>query len=157
MKLIFFILIALVPFRLAFASQIDNDKPIEVTQPWARATFALAKTGALYFTLTNHSDKPITLLSAQVAKTVASKTEIHHTIMQDGMMKMQELAEGVLVGPGETVHFSPGGKHIMLMGLTGPLEDGEKLQLALEFNDDVSMSIDVPIRKQAESVSHEHH
>ena len=91
---------------------------VVISQQWARATFALAKTGAAYFSIENVSDKPLLLSSVSVDSQIAQVAQIHHTIMRNDMMQMQELSDGLKIESGETVEFLPGGKHIMLMGLS---------------------------------------
>ena len=106
-----------------------------ITDAWARATFALAKTGAAYFTASNNTDEDILLSAVSVNSDVAMTAEIHHTVMQEDMMQMQELSDGVLIKAGMSVEFAPGGKHLMLMGLAGPLNKGEFVIIKLEFKD----------------------
>jgi hypothetical protein len=47
--------------------------------------------------------------------------------------------------PGKTVKLAPGGYHVMLMDLTSPLKQGEKLPITLEFEKagKVTVSFDV--------------
>ncbi len=117
---------------------VELENGIKISDSWARATFALAKTGAAYMTISNHSNKDITLLSVDALNDIASMTEIHHTVMNGDMMKMQELEDGVEIKAGQTLELKPGGIHIMLMGLSGPLNAGEDLQLKLSFSDNTS-------------------
>jgi copper(I)-binding protein len=121
-------------------------KNVVVSEQWARATFALAKAGAAYMTLQNKGDSQVQLVSASVDKSVAGVVELHHTKMADGMMQMQELSDGVLIAQNETVKFVPGGKHIMLMGLEGPLNAGEELNITLTFADGSQLSQVFPIK-----------
>ena len=106
-----------------------------ISNQWARATFALAKTGAAYFSISNKGESTLVLVSVSVSPNSAMSAEFHHTIIQNDMMQMQELSDGVKIQSGETLDFSPGGKHIMLMGLTGPLTKGEAIVLRLHFDD----------------------
>lgn len=130
----------------------STDMPVKmadqvlVIDAWARATFALAKTGAAYMTLQNTGDANVQLMSVDVDESVASVSELHHTKMADGMMQMQELEEGVVILKGETIAFAPGGKHIMLMGLTGPLDADKKITLTLVFSDGSSAAHSFPIK-----------
>ena len=108
---------------------------VNVSDAWARATFALAKTGAAYLTIENQSNSDITLLSASVDKSIASVVQIHHTVMENDMMAMQELSAGLVIPKASSVSLSPGGVHIMLMGLQGPLKEKESFELRLYFAD----------------------
>jgi copper(I)-binding protein len=46
---------------------------------------------------------------------------------------MRPLADGVEIAPGETVTLKPGGLHIMLMKLTGPIKKGDAVPITLTF------------------------
>jgi len=119
---------------------------VEVEGAWARATFALAKTGAAYMSLQNNGEQDIRLTSVSVDESIASISELHHTVMRDDMMSMQELEDGIVIAAGETVEFAPGGKHIMLMGLTGPLEAGKQIEVTLNFDNGTNVSHIFPIK-----------
>jgi len=119
---------------------------ISVNEAWARATFALAKTGAVYMTIHNDSQSDVSLIKASVAPSTAAMTQIHHTIMKDEMMVMQELEEGITIAKGQSISLAPGGLHIMLMGLTGPLKAGESVDLTLYFSDESTLLTKVPVK-----------
>lgn len=125
---------------------------VKVSDAWARATFALAKTGAAYLSIENQSNTDVTLLNASVDESIASMVQIHHTIMENDMMVMQELSEGLVIPKASSVSLSPGGVHIMLMGLQGPLKEKESFELRLYFADESSHIVNVfvkDLRKKA--------
>jgi copper(I)-binding protein len=53
--------------------------------------------------------------------------------MSNGVMKMQELANGLEIKPGETVELKPGGLHLMFVNLKKPLTEGEHVKATLNF------------------------
>lgn len=61
------------------------------------------------------------------------------------MMRMQELSGGLALEANETVVFEPGGYHVMLPDLVGPLAIGDEFDLTLEFAaaDDVTITVKV--------------
>lgn len=124
---------------------------VSITDAWARATFALAKSGAAYMTITNNSKQQVHLSSVEVSQTVAARSELHHTIMDDEMMSMQELTEGVVIPSNNQVNFVPGGKHIMLMGLTGPLLADNTIELDFIFADQSRLSHQFLVRDASNS------
>lgn len=130
------------------SSQLDgtNSASIKVENAWARATFAMAQTGAVYMTLKNPTDTEITLVSASVASTVAEEVQLHDMAMADGMMQMQQITAGVLIKPSETLEFQPGGKHIMLIGLEAPLQAGDEFELQLNFQEYETISVPIKIK-----------
>lgn len=140
---LFFAFIANLQANLHNVATDDSNRmanSISVSKPWVRATFALAKTGAAYVSLTNTSDQPVILLSVSVSDAVATQAELHHTVMHDDMMQMQELKEGIQIDANSTVDLAPGGMHMMIMGLTGPFNKGNSVDIELRFADGSSAS-----------------
>lgn len=127
-----------------FANEQDKNKTsleammadaVIVSDAWARATFALAKSGAGYMYISNESTQTITLTDVKVSEALAADAQLHHTVMQDDMMQMRELSEGLSIDGGQTISFRPGGMHIMIMGLMEPLEPSQTFPLTLIFSD----------------------
>lgn len=110
---------------------------------YARATPPNARNGAAYATISSvDGDRLIA-----VATEAAGMVQIHDTSMEDGVAKMREIEGGLEIPAGGSVTLQPGGKHIMLMGLTGPLVEGEELKLILTFEKAGEVKATAPIRK----------
>jgi copper(I)-binding protein len=71
------------------------------------------------------------LLSA--SSPAADKVEIHTMTMDNGIMRMRPLPNGIIVPPGSTASLKPGANHIMLIGLKAPLAQGTLVPLTLNF------------------------
>jgi copper(I)-binding protein len=52
----------------------------------------------------------------------------------------------VPIPPGQTVTFTPGGTHIMLMGLKKPLAAGQSFPLTLTFTHAAPVTVEVKVR-----------
>src|SRR5258708_28226990 len=119
-------------FALVFGAQSHAQTPgqntIVVEQPWARATPAGAKTGAVYVTLINNGSAGDRLLGATTP--VADKVQFHSAREDNGVSRMREMRT-VELAPGARVSFNPGGKHIMVVGLKQALKEGQSLPLTL--------------------------
>lgn len=87
---------------------------------------------AVYFLLENRGAQPIRLNAASTP--VAGTVEIHETTMENDVMRMRPLENGITVAPGETAELRQGGLHIMLLGLTAPLVEGSAIPVTLTFN-----------------------
>ncbi len=74
--------------------------------------------------LTNPGDSDIQLTSA--TSPVAGTVQLHEMATKDGRMVMQEKAGGIKVPATSHTHLSPGGDHIMLMGLKQALKPGDR-------------------------------
>jgi copper(I)-binding protein len=114
-----------------------------ITQPWSRATPGGAKIAGGYLTIENKGTTPDRLVSA--AGDIAGKVEIHEMAMNNGVMTMRPLDKGLVIEAGKTVKLAPGGYHVMLMDLKGPLKEGDKVPMTLQFEKagKVMLSLDV--------------
>jgi len=117
---------------------------IAVEQPWARATPGGAKTGAVYMTLDNKSGTADRLTGA--SSDVADKLQIHEMKVENGVMKMREIAGSLPIPAGGSVALKPGSYHVMLIGLKKPLTAGEKFPLTLTFDKAGNISVTVQVQ-----------
>lgn len=126
------IALALIAALAAPASaQIARKGSITAADPWSRATSPRANIGAGYVTVRNTSTQPDRLVSATSPR--AAKVEIHTMSLDDGIMRMRPLPNGLEVPAGGEASLAPGGNHIMLIGLKSPLKAGERIPATLRF------------------------
>ncbi len=104
---------------------------LKIMHPILRATAPGAKVGAGYISITNTGASADRLIGG--AAEFAGKLELHEMKMEDQVMKMKQLANGVAIPPGATVKLKPGGNHIMFMRLNTALEEGEEHKATLIF------------------------
>jgi len=102
-----------------------------ITQAWSRATPGGAKVGGGYLTIENKGTTPDRLLGGSAD--VSAKVQVHQMSMNNGVMTMRPVDGGLVIEPGKTVKLTPGGLHLMLLDLKGPLKQGEKLPITLNF------------------------
>ena len=114
-----------------------------ITQAWSRATPGGATIGGGYLTIENKGSVADRLLGGSAE--VAGKVQVHEMSMNNGVMTMRQLDKGLAIEPGKTVKLAPGGYHLMLLDLKGPLKQGDKLPVTLEFEKagKVKLSLDV--------------
>lgn len=116
---------------------------VKVEDAWARATPAGASTAAVYLTL----EAPSADKLVAVATPAAREADLHTMSIEGGVMKMRALPGGVDLPAGQKVTLKPGGMHIMLSALTGPLKEGESIPLTLTFAKSDAQQITVPVEK----------
>ena len=104
---------------------------ISVENAWARATPKGAKVAAGYLTIKNDGEEQDRLVAAEAA--FAGKAEIHLMRMNDGVMQMRPVSDGIAIPPGGTLKLEPGGYHLMFMKLAAPLNEGDAVSGALVF------------------------
>src|SRR5713101_7398595 len=125
-------------------AQTSGQNAIVVERPWARATPAGSRTGAVYVALINNGSSSDSLLSATTP--VADKVQFHSASEENGVARMREM-QTVEVAPGARVTFSPGGLHIMVVGLKQPLKEGQTFPLSLTFEKAGKVDVTVPVAK----------
>jgi copper(I)-binding protein len=104
---------------------------ITVTEPWTRAMPPGAKVGGGFMVITNSGDTADRLLEVKSPR--ADHGEVHEMAMDNGVMKMRELADGLEIPAGGSVELKPGGYHVMLMGVSEGFEEGETIPAVLVF------------------------
>lgn len=125
---------------------------IAIDHPMAFET--TAKAGAGYMTITNSGDAADALIEV---KADFPRVMIHQTVEEDGIAKMQH-TDRVELPVGEVVELSPGGFHVMFMGLDEPLVEGAEIPATLVFENagEVEVTFNVEART-AESHDHSEH
>ena len=114
---------------------------VQISDAYARGT---AASGAVFLIVTNPDATDDKLLS--VTSTVAQMTQLHTSTMDaNGVMTMSELSDGVVIPAAGSHDFARGGDHIMLMGLTDPMKDGDTLRLTLMFERAGAVDVDVVV------------
>ncbi|GGX59999.1 hypothetical protein GCM10007385_31550 [Tateyamaria omphalii] len=131
---------------------------IMVMDPYARAASPAAKSGAAFMMIHNETGQDDTLISASTE--AAARVELHtHIEVSDGVMQMTEIQGGIPLPAGGTHHMMRGGDHVMLMGLTGPLEQDATIEvtLTLEKAGDIVVTIPVDNARKPEAGAHGDH
>jgi hypothetical protein len=101
-------------------------------------------TSAVYMTLVNSTGQADALLSA--ATDAADIVELHLSSMDDGIMRMRPVDRIDLPANGQA-ELVPGGYHVMLIGLTRDLNEGDMIDLTLNFEQAGALELSVPVRQ----------
>src|SRR5260221_13238260 len=140
-----FVFAALATALLAFPVCAEDVKAgdLVISQAWSRATPGGAKIAGGYLTIENRGAAPDRLIGG--SGDIAGKVEVHEMFVNNGVMTMRPLDKGLAIEPGKTVKLAPGGYHLMMFDLKGPLKQGEKVPVTLEFEKagKVNLSLDV--------------
>lgn len=115
---------------------------VTVRAPWARATPGGAKVAGVYLEIVAAEGAEDRLIAA---RSPASKVvEIHDHINDGGVMRMRRI-EAITIKGTTAVTLKPGGKHVMLMDLAGPLKAGETIKLTLVFEKAGEVEVEAPV------------
>jgi copper(I)-binding protein len=141
MKALRWILAILVLFPIFLAGCAASDPSIQIDGAWARPAQAGANS-AVYFVLSNR-DQDDRLIG--VRSSAANMVQVHATLVDEAGTASMQHQETLDVPAGSMLTFRPGGLHVMLMGLTSDLVEGDILQVTLIFETYGELEIDVPV------------
>ncbi|WP_075214038.1 copper chaperone PCu(A)C [Mongoliimonas terrestris] len=131
---------------------------LSLEQPWICATPDGAKVAGGFVVIRNAGSEPDRLVggSAPFSKSV----EIHEMAMEGDVMKMRALPDGLDIPAGDAVVLKPGSYHVMFMGLTQPLAEGETVAGTLMFEKagtvDVEWAVEALGAKEPSHSGHKH-
>jgi copper(I)-binding protein len=119
---------------------------------WARETVADQSGTAAYATIANRGSGDDRLLS--VSAVPPSAASLHETSTQGGISSMRPLENGLEIPAGSSVELKPGGAHVMISGLTGPLQEGDGLKLTLRFERSGDRAVDFRVASATGAAGH---
>ena len=130
-----------------------------ISDAYAQSSGPLAKAGAAYMKIMNHSEGSDRLIG--VKSDIAKKTELHTHVKDDNdVMRMVHIDEGIKIGPMKEHSLVRGGQHIMFMGLKEPFETGKIISVILLFEKAGEISIEIVVdqdrKDNKKSHSHTH-
>ena len=126
---------------------------ITIQDAYARASGPSAKSGAAFMTIVNDGDSADRLLGASAE--IADVAELHtHIEDANGVMKMREIEGGIAVPANGSHVLMRGGDHVMLMGLTAPMNDGDTVPITLTFETAGEIRVDVPVDLDRKPMAH---
>ncbi len=127
----------------------DTMKPViagklEITGTVARATLPNQPVSGGYLTIRNTGNEADRLVGGSAS--FAGKVEIHEMAIENDIMKMRQLENGLEIPPGGEVVLQPGGLHIMFMQLKEPMKAGEMRKVRLEFEKAGTVELDFMVK-----------
>jgi copper(I)-binding protein len=123
-------LLAVVGLAGCSAERGATESSLEISGVYV-AEPVLGERAAMYLTVDNLGDADDELVA--VSTPVAGVVEIHRTVSDGGMMRMERV-ESLEIPTGEQVRLAPGGYHIMLLELQDHIMPGDAIDATLRFH-----------------------
>ena len=95
-----------------------------------------------YLTITNNTRDTVTI--SHVESGEYDSVQIHESVLQDGIAKMQRLDE-LTIPAKSTIKLEPGGKHLMLMR---PTDTSKQVSLNFYSEDTLLLGVMAPLSKR---------
>ena len=133
-------------FLLLAAPLAWGEGKISVRDPWVRQNPPGVSVTAAYMVVENTSGVDDELLSVNCD--CSQEASLHVTEMKKGSdsMMMREVSS-IAIPSGASIALSPGSHHVMLMGLSGDIE--ESVVLELKFRSGARISVTAPVLSPA--------
>ena len=136
-------------------SSILSAGQIVISDAYARSAGPLAKAGAAYMKIMNHSDKSDRLIGVQ--SDIAKKTELHTHLKDDnGVIRMVRIDEGIEIGSMKEHRLVRGGQHIMFMGLKEAFKTGKIIPVTLFFEIAGEVGVEIVVDQARNEKKHSH-
>ncbi|MBS4080912.1 MULTISPECIES: copper chaperone PCu(A)C [Pseudomonas] len=143
--------IALSLMGLAFQASAQT----KVDDAWVRATVPTQTASGAFMTVTADSDSKLLSVATPIAKDV----QIHEMTMKNDVMSMGPV-KFVELPAGKAVKLDPNGYHVMLMGLSAQLKEGETVPLTLTVEnakgEKETLEVKAPVRSLTNMEGHDH-
>jgi periplasmic copper chaperone A len=114
-----------------------------VAGAWIRQPPPGSDVASVYLSLQNVGTKAVKLIGVECP--VAAMAMLHESLESGGQSQMRALTS-VALAAGASMAFTPGAKHIMLHGLTHPLQVGERVPIVLVFADGMRLHVTALVR-----------
>ncbi len=128
-----------------------------VSGAWVRASVPQQPSTGAFMILTASTDSKLVDVASPIAKTV----QVHQMTMNGDVMGMQQV-KALELPAGKAVTLDPNGYHVMLMGLTEQVKEGDEVPLTLTIEDAQGAKETVQVQAQVRPLnaeagaSHEH-
>lgn len=133
----------LIAGAVALASVLPAFAEIIIEDAYARSASPMAKSGAAFMMIKNSGEADRLIAASSDA---AARTELHtHLEGENGVMRMVHVEEGFELPADGMIAMQRGGKHVMLMGLNAPMEQGATVTVTLTFEKAGDVVVEVPV------------
>ena len=102
-----------------------------IHHPWIRQPIGSADVASAYTTIDNTGSTNDVLIKITIEN--VPTVQIHEMMMQGEVMKMREMAKGLMIPAGKSVELKPKSSHIMMMGIKSAYMVGEEVKGTIEF------------------------
>ncbi|MGR6466420.1 copper chaperone PCu(A)C [Rhizobium sp. PAMB 3182] len=116
---------------------------LEIIHPNSRAMIPGAKVGGGYLKIINHGSTDDRLVAIKSDR--SDNVQMHEMSVENNVMKMRELPDGIAIPAGKTVELKKGGLHVMFMDVKKPFKEGDMVKATLVFEKAGSVDVEFAV------------
>jgi copper(I)-binding protein len=135
-------------FVAAAASAAVAHAQVTVSDAWVRGTVHGQTATGAFMQLRSPDGAAIVGAASPLAGTV----EIHEMRMEGNTMKMRAVQK-LDLPPGQAVELKPGGYHVMLMDLKGPLKKGDTVPIKLKVQSKSGQTQEIEVKAEVRDLA----
>lgn len=128
---------------------------LRIDHPWSRATPPGAPVGGGFMTVHNDGATGDRLLGGEAD--FARRVEVHESRMEGDTATMRPVEGGLPIPAGGSVALEPGSYHLMIMGLSERLVEGERRSVTLHFEQAGEVTVEFQVDAMGARPEHEGH
>ncbi len=117
---------------------------LDISDAWIKNLPPTIPVRAGYMTIHNAQTHSLSIVA--IHSDAFSSVEIHQTIEQDGMMRMERVPS-LTIESDSSVQLAPGGLHLMMMNPLEPTKPGDALMIVIELDDGSTQSLKLIVKK----------
>ena len=117
---------------------------LDIHDAWIKNLPPAVPVRAGYMTIRNAQAHAVSIIA--IRSDAFASVEIHRTIAQDGMMRMEPVPI-LVIEPDSSVQLAPGGLHLMMMNPAEPTKPGDVLKIVIELDDGSAQSLTMTVKK----------
>ncbi len=126
---------------------------LEIRDPASRATLPGQPVGGGFMTIANKGADADRLVSI-TAPDVSDDVQLHEMAMENDVMKMRQLPDGIEIPAGGEVELKSGGLHVMFMKIKHPFKEGDTFKATLNFEKAGKLDVDFTIGAAKAAAKH---
>ncbi|WP_026623121.1 periplasmic copper chaperone A [Ensifer sp. WSM1721] len=129
---------------------------LQISGGAVKAMLPGAKVGGGGFVVKNNGSTDDRLLA--VESPAAGRVELHEMTMENDVMRMRKLDDGIAIPAGETIELKSGGLHLMFMEVKQPFVEGDSVPVTLTFEKAGKVDYALPVGAASghDTPGHEH-
>jgi len=117
---------------------------LDIHDAWIKNLPPAVPVRAGYMTIRNAQVNAASIIA--IRSDAFASVEIHRTITEDGMMRMESVPT-LVIEADSSVQLTPGGLHLMMMNPIKPTKPGDVLEIVIELGDGSTQSLQMTVKK----------
>jgi periplasmic copper chaperone A len=122
---------------------------ITVEGYWIKAMLPGQPVAGGYLSIANTGQTDDKLIKASSAK--SGRVELHEMTMNDDVMKMRQVEDGIAVPAGANIELAPGGLHLMFFDVGDSFKEGDMVPVSLTFEKAGTVELMLPVMNKGMS------